>query len=31
MIEQKIINANKELITIFETKIKDKIPDVWGE
>jgi type I restriction enzyme M protein len=29
--EQKIINANKELITIFENKIKDKIADVWGE
>jgi type I restriction enzyme M protein len=28
---QKIINANKELITIFENKIKDKIVDVWGE
>jgi len=29
--EQKIINANKELITIFENKIKDKIVEVWGE
>ena len=29
--EQKNINANKELITIFENKIKDKIEDVWGE
>jgi len=29
--EQKIINANKELITIFENKIKDKIAEVWGE
>jgi len=29
--EQKIVNANKELITIFENKIKDKIADVWGE
>ena len=29
--EQKIINANKELITIFENKIRDKIADVWGE
>jgi type I restriction enzyme M protein len=28
--EQKIINANKELITIFENKIKDKIAEVWG-
>jgi len=29
--ERKIINANQELITIFENKIKDKIADVWGE
>jgi type I restriction enzyme M protein len=29
--EQKIIDANKELITIFENKIKDKIANVWGE
>jgi len=29
--EQKAINANKELITIFENKIKDKIAEVWGE
>lgn len=29
--EQKIIDANKELITIFENKIKDKIAEVWGE
>jgi type I restriction enzyme M protein len=29
--EQKVINANKELITIFENKIKEKIADVWGE
>jgi len=29
--EQKTINANKELITIFENKIKDKIAEVWGE
>jgi type I restriction enzyme M protein len=29
--EQKVINANKELIKIFENKIKDKIADVWGE
>lgn len=29
--EQKVINANKELITIFEKKIKDKIADIWGE
>ena len=29
--EQKAINSNKELITIFENKIKDKIAEVWGE
>ncbi|MCK4376602.1 MAG: N-6 DNA methylase, partial [Actinomycetia bacterium] len=29
--EQKVINANKELINIFKNKIKDKIADVWGE
>jgi len=29
--EQKTINANKELITIFGNKIKDKIAEVWGE
>lgn len=29
--EQKIIDANKELIKIFEDKIKDKIAEVWGE
>jgi type I restriction enzyme M protein len=29
--EQKVINANKELITIFENKIKEKIAEVWGE
>jgi len=29
--EQKAINSNKELITIFENKIKDKIADIWGE
>jgi len=29
--EQKIIDANKELITIFENKIKDRIANVWGE
>jgi len=29
--EQKAINANKELITIFENKIKEKIAEVWGE
>ncbi len=29
--EQELVNANKELITIFEQKIKDKIGEVWGE
>ncbi|MFA6598366.1 MAG: N-6 DNA methylase [Ignavibacteriaceae bacterium] len=29
--EQKLVNANKELITIFEQKIKEKIASVWGE
>jgi len=29
--EQKFINADKELITIFENKIEDRIANVWGE
>lgn len=29
--EQQIVNYNKELITIFEQKIKDRIARVWGE
>jgi type I restriction enzyme M protein len=29
--EQKLVNANKELIEIFEQKIKDRIAKVWGE
>ncbi len=29
--EQKIIKANKELIKLFEQKIKDKISEVWGK
>jgi type I restriction enzyme M protein len=29
--EQKAIDANKELITIFKNKIKEKIAEVWGE
>lgn len=29
--EQKIIDANKELIKIYEQKIKDKIADLWNE
>ncbi|NII25164.1 N-6 DNA methylase [Pseudoflavitalea sp. X16] len=29
--EQDLVNANKQLIEIFEQKIKDKIAKVWGE
>ncbi len=29
-IEQQIIDSNKQLIAIFEQKIKDKINQVWG-
>jgi restriction endonuclease S subunit len=29
--EQKLVDANKRLIEIFEQKIKDKIAEVWGE
>ncbi len=29
--EQELVNANKELITIFEQKIKERIARVWGE
>jgi type I restriction enzyme M protein len=29
-IEQSIIKANKNLIEIFEQKIKDRIAKVWG-
>ena len=29
--EQSLVNANKELITLFEQKIKAKIDSVWGE
>ncbi len=29
--EQALVNANKELIDLFEQKIKDKIASVWGE
>ncbi len=29
--EQELVNANKELIKIFEQKIKDRIAKVWGE
>ena len=28
--EQSLVNANKELIAIFEQKIKDRIAKVWG-
>lgn len=28
--EQKIVEANKELIKLFEQKIKDKISELWG-
>lgn len=29
--EQKLVNANKELIEIFKIKIKDRIAKIWGE
>jgi type I restriction enzyme M protein len=29
--EQRLVNANKELIRIFEDKIKAVINRVWGE
>ncbi|HEX8396050.1 MAG TPA: restriction endonuclease subunit S [Pyrinomonadaceae bacterium] len=29
--EQSLVNSNKELITIFETKIKDEINKLWEE
>lgn len=29
--EQKLVEANKKLIELFEQKIKDKIKEVWGE
>lgn len=29
--EQDLVNANKQLIEIFEQKIKDRIAKVWGE
>jgi DNA replication initiation complex subunit (GINS family) len=28
--EQALVNANKQLIEIFEQKIKDRIAKVWG-
>ena len=29
--EQALVNANKELIRLFEQKVKDRIAKVWGE
>ncbi len=29
--EQKLVDANKKLIELFEKKVKDKIDEVWGE
>jgi restriction endonuclease S subunit len=29
--EQKLVDSNKQLIEIFEKKIKDRISEVWGE
>ena len=29
--EEKLVDSNKQLIEIFEKKIKDKISEVWGE
>ena len=29
--EQLLVNANKQLIEIFEQKIKDRIAKIWGE
>jgi type I restriction enzyme M protein len=29
--EQQLVNANKQLIDLFEKKIKDRIAKVWGE
>jgi len=31
MIKIKLVNSNKQLIKIFEQKIKDRIAKVWGE
>ena len=28
--EQQLISSSKQLVTIFEQKIKDKINEVWG-
>jgi len=29
--EQALVNANKELVALFEQKIKDCIARIWGE
>jgi type I restriction enzyme M protein len=29
--EKELLNANKQLMRIFEQKIKDRIAKVWGE
>ena len=29
--EQKLVEANKRLVEIFDKKVKDKIAEVWGE
>jgi restriction endonuclease S subunit len=29
--EQKLIDANKKLIEIYQKKIKDKLSEIWGE
>ncbi|MGI8891923.1 MAG: hypothetical protein ACR2GN_00550, partial [Bacteroidia bacterium] len=29
--EQELVNANKNLVEIYEKKIKDRIAKVWGE
>jgi restriction endonuclease S subunit len=29
--EQKLVDSNKQLIDLFEKKVKDKISEVWGE
>ena len=29
-VEQELVNSNKQLIEIFEQKIKDRIAKVWG-
>jgi type I restriction enzyme M protein len=29
--EQKVVDANKKLIELYQGKIKEKIDEVWGE